>query len=68
MVIETKKRTVTKTISWRVVAILNSWIVLVLSTTQSNFLNAIYMNITGFFVFYIFERIWSTIHWERYYE
>jgi hypothetical protein len=61
MIIESKKRTLFKTISWRLVAILNSFLVLTFQITDSNFLNAIYMNITGFFIYFVFERIWSNI-------
>jgi uncharacterized membrane protein len=68
IVVETKKRTAYKTISWRAVAILNSWAVLSLSLTNSNFLNAVLMNVTGFFAFYFFERIWAKINYGRYVE
>lgn len=65
MFIETKKRTILKTISWRLVAILNSFLVLTVNLTDNNFLNALYMNITGFVVFYVFERIWNKIKYGR---
>jgi hypothetical protein len=65
MIIESKKRTLFKTISWRLVAILNSFLVLTFQITDSNFLNAIYMNITGFFIYFVFERIWSNIDYGR---
>ena len=65
MIIETKKRTLFKTISWRIVAILNSFLVLTVDITDSNLWNAIYMNITGFAVFYVFDRIWSKINYGR---
>ena len=65
MFIETKKRTILKTISWRLVAILNSFLVLTVNLTDNNFLNALYMNITGFVVFYMFERIWNKIKYGR---
>lgn len=65
-IIETKKRTLVKTISWRMVAILNSFLVLTFNITDSNFWNAIYMNITGFIIYYIFDRIWSNINYGRY--
>jgi len=67
-IIETKKRTIFKTVSWRFVAVLNSFLVLSINFTDSNLLNAIYMNITGFFAFYFFERIWSKINYGRYSE
>ena len=65
MFIETKKRTILKTISWRLVAILNSFLVLTVNLTNNNLLNALYMNITGFVVFYVFERIWNKIKYGR---
>lgn len=65
MIIETKKRTLFKTVSWRVVAVINSWTILSMSFIESNFWNAIIMNITGFVFFYIFERIWANINYGR---
>jgi uncharacterized membrane protein len=65
---ETKKRTIYKTASWRIVAILNSFLVLTFSWTTDNLVNALLMNATGFAVFYIFERIWTKIKYGRYYE
>lgn len=65
-VVETKKRTFFKTISWRVVAVMNSWTVLSLGLVGSNFWNAIIMNVSGFIFFYFFERIWSKIKYGRY--
>jgi len=65
VVVETKKRTLIKTISWRLVAILNSFLVLTINITDSNIWNAIYMNITGFVIYYVFDRIWSKINFGR---
>jgi len=65
MFVETKKRTILKTFSWRVVAILNSFLVLTVNVTDNNFLNALYMNITGFIVYYFFERIWNKIKYGK---
>jgi len=65
MFVETKKRTILKTISWRMVAILNSFLVLTVNITDSNFLNALYMNITGFIIYYGFERIWNKIKYGK---
>jgi len=62
---ETKKRSIFKSLSWRVVAVLNSWTVLSLMITKSNFWNAIIMNISGFIFFYIFERVWNKIKFGR---
>ena len=65
MFVETKKRTILKTFSWRVVAILNSFLVLTVNVTDNNFLNALYMNITGFIVYYFFERLWNKIKYGK---
>lgn len=65
MFVETKQRTILKTISWRMVAILNSFLVLTVNVTDNNFLNALYMNITGFVVYYVFERIWNKVKYGK---
>jgi uncharacterized membrane protein len=63
---ETKKRTIFKTITWRMVAIVNSWMVLVfVQDPHTNLAKALIMNITGFIVFYFFERIWTKIKYGR---
>lgn len=62
---ETKKRSIFKSLSWRIVAVLNSWTILAISITESSFWNAILMNITGFVFFYGFERIWNKIKFGR---
>ena len=67
-IIETRKRTIIKTITWRIVAIFNSWIILSMSLTTSNLTNALLMNITGFFAFYFFERVWNNVKYGRYVE
>jgi len=66
IIIENKKRTILKTVSWRMVAIFNSWFILSIGVGESNLQKAILMNITGFFVFYFFERGWSKINYGRY--
>ena len=62
---ETKTRTLVKTILWRIIATLNSYLVLIALTdrSQSNLMKAIAMNITGFFVYYGFERFCNMIKW-----
>ena len=63
---ETKKRTLFKSITWRMVAVINSWVILTMvQDPHSNFTKALVMNITGFLVFYLFERIWSKIKYGR---
>lgn len=67
-IIETKQRTTFKAVTWRLVAVLNSWTILSLSLSSSNFTNALLMNLSGFFAFYFFERLWSRIDYGRYYQ
>lgn len=62
---ETRIRSLSKTISWRCVAVLNSFTILSMAFSEHPFTNAIAMNISGFCVFYFFERIWNLIHWGR---
>ena len=62
---EHKKRSAIKAGSWRVIAIINSWVILVLKISDKSLVNAIAMNITGFFLFYFFDRIWAKISYGR---
>lgn len=64
---ETKIRTIAKTIAWRLIATLNSYFVLLYlnNSDKDNLYKAIYMNITGFFVYYFYERIWNIIKWGK---
>ena len=62
---ETRGRSLTKTATWRVIAVLNSYLVLVGLELDSHFQSAIAINITGFSVFYVFERVWDQISWGR---
>ena len=58
---ETKKRSIYKALSWRVVAILNSWSILALALTESSFWNSILMNAVGYVLYFAFERVWNKI-------
>jgi uncharacterized membrane protein len=62
---ETKKRTLVKVITWRVVAVLNSYLTLIIFSATGDFGKALIMNLTGFFAFYIFERIWNVVNWGK---
>jgi len=65
---ETKTRSTQKSISWRVIAFLNSWLILAVSLTEIPLWNAIIMNLTGILLFYIHERVWDNINTGRYIE
>ena len=56
---DSKKTSVSKTISWRVIAIINSYVVLALAYTDSPLVNAIVMNIIGAILYYMHERLWN---------
>lgn len=63
-IVESKKRSLLKAVSWRVIAVLNSYIVLTFALS-TNLRSAIAMNVTGFFVYFLFERIFSKINFGR---
>jgi len=65
MFIETKRRAVTKGVTWRLCAVLNSYVILLLFSSHGNLTKAILMNISGFVIFYLFERVWNRIHWGK---
>ena len=53
---ETKTRSITKTVIWRMIAILNSYLILVCMITDEPMYNALLMNLTGFIVYYFYDR------------
>ena len=65
---ETRERSVRKSIGWRIVAIINSYIILAMYFTDSPLYNAILMNITGAVLYYVYERMWNNSHIGRYKE
>lgn len=58
---DSKNRSFKKTASWRIIAVINSYIVLVMAFTESPLWNAIAMNIAGAVLYYVHERIWNKI-------
>tara|TARA_R100001509_G_scaffold107830_1_gene64130 strand:- start:748 stop:954 length:207 start_codon:yes stop_codon:yes gene_type:complete len=65
---ESKTRSTTKTISWRIIAFLTSWFVLMAGLTDIPLWNAIIMNILGTLFFFIHERVWNNIDIGKYNE
>tara|TARA_Y100000296_G_C4993022_1_gene166353 strand:- start:149 stop:385 length:237 start_codon:yes stop_codon:yes gene_type:complete len=59
--IETKARSLLKSLVWRVIAIVNSFVILVSSVSERAIINALYMNISGFIIYYFFERVCNRI-------
>ena len=62
---ETKSRSTSKSVSWRVIAFLNSWFILAVGLTNIPLWNAIIMNLTGILFFYIHERVWDNVEYGR---
>lgn len=58
---ETRTRSVVKTVLWRMIAIFNSYLVLVFMISDEPMHNALLMNLTGFIVYYFYERLWDNI-------
>ena len=65
---ETRKRSLRKSVGWRVVAFSNSWMVLALGLTDIPLYNAVIMNVTGIVYFYLYERLWYKSQSGRYTE
>tara|TARA_Y100001963_G_C6751260_1_gene434336 strand:- start:218 stop:424 length:207 start_codon:yes stop_codon:yes gene_type:complete len=65
---ETRGRSIRKSIGWRIVAVVNSYVILSMYLTDSPLYNAILMNITGAVLYYIYERVWNNSHEGRYVE
>ena len=63
---ETRERSVRKSIGWRIVAVINSYIILAMYFTDSPLYNAISMNITGAILYYVYERLWNNSRSGRY--
>ena len=53
---ETRLRSVIKTIGWRIIAIINSFVVLISGLSDNALSNALYMNLTGVIFYYFYER------------
>jgi len=64
---ESRIRSIIKSILWRVVATINSFIVswCIFKTIETAFTAALLMNITGFVIYYLYERTWNKIRWGK---
>ncbi len=65
---ETRERSIRKSIGWRIVAVVNSYIILAMYFTDSPLYNAITMNVTGAVLYYVYERLWNNSRKGRYLE
>lgn len=58
---ESRARSAYKAIGFRLLAFLNSWIILSLCVGLKGWLAALIMNCTGFVILYFYERIWNKV-------
>ena len=65
MHVETKKRSLIKAIIWRLIAIFNSFIVLLFSASRDPLESALLMNLTGFVIYFFYERGCNEISWGK---
>tara|TARA_B100001971_G_C18040224_1_gene457260 strand:+ start:414 stop:647 length:234 start_codon:yes stop_codon:yes gene_type:complete len=65
MYVETKKRSLIKAIIWRLIAIFNSFIVLLSSASRDPLESALVMNLTGFVIYFFYERGCNEISWGK---
>ena len=56
---DSARKTLSKTASWRLIAIINSFAILALQWTEAPLWNAIWMNLTGAVLYYVHERLWN---------
>ena len=64
---ETKARSATKAILWRLVAVTNSFVIswLFFETILVALGAAVAMNVTGLFIYYLYERAWNKVGWGK---
>jgi len=64
---DTKKRSITKTITWRIIAFSSTIIItyLFLGNFKQSLMVTILLNVTAIVLYYIHERIWNLLNWER---
>jgi hypothetical protein len=58
---DSRKISIFKTVSWRLFAVVNSYIILVMVFSTEPIYNALIMNFTGMFTYYAHERVWDKI-------
>jgi len=73
--LELRRRTVTKSLIWRLIGIVWTWVgaYFILLLTPQRFRSAslmataivVYHHSTRMIMYYLYERIWSKIHWGR---
>lgn len=64
---ETKARSLLKSLFWRIIATLNNFTIsyLYLHKVNESIAMAILANICGLILYYFYERIWNNIKWGK---
>jgi uncharacterized membrane protein len=64
---ESKKRSLIKTITWRIVAIISSFVItyLFLGDILQSVSLTILLNVTAVILYYFHERVWNSVKWGR---
>lgn len=63
----TKQRSLLKSITWRIIAIISTFVIVYIMTKSVSFATSITIvsNIINFVLYYIHERFWLKIRWGR---
>jgi uncharacterized membrane protein len=64
---ESRKRSVVKGVAWRMLSTVNGFVVAIaiLEDVSTSITITIVANITGLILYYIHERFWNGVEWER---
>lgn len=64
---ETKTRTLVKSVTWRIISIINGVLsaYFFLGTWGASISISLLANLIGFILYFIHERIWNKIEWHR---
>lgn len=63
----TKQRSLAKSVTWRIIAIISTFVIAYAMTQDFNFATSITIisNVVNFILYYIHERAWLQVRWGR---
>ena len=63
----TKQRSLAKSITWRLIAIISTFLIIYFMTKDTMFATSVTVvsNIINFILYYVHERVWLTVKWGR---
>lgn len=63
----TKQRSLAKSITWRLIAIISTFLIIYFMTKDTMFATSVTIvsNIINFILYYVHERVWLTVKWGR---